>query len=173
MISVTFPKPKPFGQAMTRRATLKVIEEAAELVEAVKLVEETRASLARHEWAHRADASAPPYEGEPPAAALAWALDEAMDTWQALSNAILPYVLPEAVEVTRPSVTKGRALDVLEQAAFLHVDNESGSTRFIQGDASKVQLALANLLAGTFSDGEIRRAYERCVERNRARGRYE
>lgn len=92
---VTFPRAIPFGNAerpMSKEQALKVLEESAELVEAVKDYERLRGPLRR-----------------------------------------------------------------------LRVE--------VLGEAMDVYQALANLLAGEYTKAEIADAYERCVERNRERGR--
>lgn len=83
------------------------------------------------------------------------------------------------------AITKEQALKVLEEAAELveavkrcetwrvaERDAPFPSAREdVIDEAMDVYQALANLLAGEFTDGEIADAYGRCLERNRRRGR--
>lgn len=78
MIEVTFPRATPFegcGGPMTREAALKVLEEAAELVEAVK---DYRAALGRSDYEERFGKGIGHYEER--------VLAEVMDVYQTLAN---------------------------------------------------------------------------------------
>lgn len=89
------------------------------------------------------------------------------------------------------SMSKAQALKVLEESAELVEAVKSYVTalecrdyeyRFGKGvdfykatvidEAMDVYQTLANLLAGEFTDADIANAYERCLGRNRERGRY-
>lgn len=90
-------------------------------------------------------------------------------------------------------MTKEAAIKVLEEAAKLveavraleacnkpiddmglaYYSSEELARRVVAYDAMDVYQALANLLAGEFAGYEIAEAYERCLKRNRERGRYE
>lgn len=78
------------------------------------------------------------------------------------------------------AMTKEQALKVLEESAELVEavkDHERlrGPLRRLRaevlGEAMDVYQALANLLAGEYTKAEIADAYERCLDRNRERGR--
>lgn len=139
MRDFTYPSsiPFPWGRTFEDRA-LKVVEEAAELVEAVK--HGTRDEV----------------------------LDEAMDVYQAVVNVegLVPTSFRIPDEPTLP--TKGSALSVLEEAALM-----LGWPSSPYGPCNTLLWRLACLLADTYGPGEVEAAYDRCVARNAARGRYD
>lgn len=159
MRRVRFPEPvtfDTFGRHGSIGCARKVLEEAAELVEAVKGYEKARGS---GNGAVRAHA-----EGR--------VLDEAMDVYQAVANFAIvrtSYV----VDGLHPGISKANALDVLCAAArlFYETEREWPPDPDYRFNGNGVVWVLAKLMGGSFTDGEIAEAYDRCVERNRERGR--
>lgn len=162
MRNVRFPEPvtfDTFGGPQTEGAAVKVLEEAAELVEAVKELE-------------RLPSSPDGQDNEPlwKVQARERVLDEAMDVYQALANFSDGEMERDVFSLSFVEFGKDAALSVLLHAAALYSDSRwSGGYR-----AEWVRWtmwALANLIGDEFGDGEIADAYARCVERNRERGR--
>lgn len=170
MPRVKFPDPvtfDTFGVPNSHDAGLKVLEEAAELVEAVK----------GFEWSKQCKS---PFMRDVNAARgfnRKRVLDEAMDVYQALANYIPGevryYIANQDFQVDPTEIDKAGALHVLAEAAIVYSKywtvNHGASV--IYDDAENAMLSLERLLMGEFSNDEIAEAYAGCVERNRERGR--
>lgn len=77
-------------------------------------------------------------------------------------------VLEELVEAIRECEACNKPLDDM---GIADLSSWELSRRAVLDDAMDVSQALADLLVDEFSDDEIVEAYERCVKRNRERGR--
>lgn len=172
MSDIQFPKPvtfDTFGKPGSHEATIKVLEESAEFVEAVKRYEH---------WKHYYDGgtkSIETYVTQNMLDARMLALDEAMDVYQAVSN-----FLGSPEEAYEPGFdgyknqsrfNKVSAMGVLIAAAGLFGDYGKEYHRYDEDNTDNVLWNLAFSLNGEFTNEEIVAAYERCKERNRKRGR--
>lgn len=164
---VRYPEPIVFdacGKPGSEEAAMKVLEEAAELVEAVKFYERVRSE----EWLDTSETGA-----ESALLAMRFTsrqnvLDEAMDVYQAVANYTVGRFSNKVTICPPVGIKKAVALKVLESAAILY----SGWCDVYKSYARNVELAVASLISCSgFTEEEIADAYARCVERNREKGR--
>lgn len=165
--ALRFPQPSTFdtfGGPGSNEATIKVLEEAAEFVEAVKDYENLPGCP-------ECPDNVPLWRSQ----AKMRVLDEAMDVYQAVSNFLgspeEEYTAGFDGYKSRSNMNKQTAMGVLIAAAGLFGDCGKDHHRYDEENADNVLWNLAFVLWGEFSDEEIAEAYERCLNRNRIRGR--